>query len=217
MTEKFAVIIPDRGDREELTKFCFQQISRMTKKPDQVFHIDHKPISNDFDLVERVYSGICLAKDAGFDVVFIIENDDFFPDYYFNQFGDFNADIFGDDLTFYYNLKHRSFQSFYHQGRSSLFTTGFRISKMQGFQWTGNQFLDIRLWKWANEKGLSTRFVHTGAIGMKHGTGLCGGKGHKMQLKNTDTNMNWLRGRVDRDAYLFYTDMSRKLWEKELV
>lgn len=197
--------------------FCRAQLSRLTLRPSMLLHINWKPITDGFDLVERVHAGVGMAKDAGIDLCFIMENDDYYPANYFERFGDMKADFFGDDLTFYYNLKARSFNSFYHAGRSSLFTTGFRISAMEGFQWGGDQFLDLRLWKLAKEKGVRTRFVNTGAIGMKHGLGLCGGKGHKMKLKNCDPNMAWLKSRVDRDAYLFYSETSRRLWEKELA
>lgn len=215
--DSFAVIIPDRGDRPELTKHCFKQIERMTLKPDQVIHVDWKAISPDFDLVERVHYGVEAAKAFGIDLVFILENDDYYPADYFEKFGDMKSDFFGDDLTFYYNLRQRTFNSFYHKNRSSLFTTGFRISSLGNFQWAGDQFIDLRLWDWAKTKGLSTRFVNTGAIGMKHGVGLCGGKGHKMKLKNEDNKLTWLNKRVDPDSFEFYKTMSMELIKKEFA
>jgi hypothetical protein len=211
--KEFAVIIPDRGDRPELTAFCLQQIRRMTRQPDQIFHVNFPPIGKEMDLAERVYDGVKTAQAHGFDLVFIMENDDSYPANYFERFGDFDADFFGDDLTFYYNLRNRTFQSFPHSGRSSLFTTGFRISKLGNFQFSGNQFLDIRLWRYAQESWLRGRFVHSGAIGIKHGQGLCGGKGHKMKMKNYDPHMNWLRQRVDANSFQFYSDFSRKILE----
>lgn len=210
--EPFAVIIPDRGDRPELTANCFRQLNRMTLKPSEVFHINYTPITNDFDLVERVYDGVCQAKAKGFDLVFIVENDDSYPADYFERFGDMSADFFGDDLTFYYNLKNRTFKPFPHPGRSSLFTTGFRISKIQGFQFTGNNFLDVRLWRYAADRALKRSFVHSGCIGIKHGIGLLGGKGHTMNLPYQDPHMNWLRERVDNDSFQFYSELSKKLY-----
>jgi hypothetical protein len=210
--ERFAVIIPDRNDRPELTNYCLQQIARMTRKPDQIIHVKYNAIDDSMDLCERVHNGVMIAKEMNFDLVFIIENDDYYPADYFERFGDFNADFFGDDLTFYYNLRNRTFQSFPHQGRASLFTTGFRISALGSFQFKGDQFLDLKIWRHAIDSSKRLRFVHTGAIGMKHGMGLCGGKGHKMKLRNHDHNMAWLKGRVDSDSFLFYADLSRKLW-----
>jgi hypothetical protein len=213
----FAVIIPDRNDRPELTKHCFWQIQRMTRKPDEIIHVNYPPISQDMDLAERVHNGVMAAKSKGYELVFIMENDDFYPSDYFERFGDMKGDFFGDDLTFYYNLRNRTFQSFPHAGRSSFFTSGFRVSTIQKFQFTGNQFLDKRMWEYAADRCLKRTFVHTGAVGIKHGVGLCGGKGHKMNLRNIDQNMNWLRDRVDSESFSFYSELSRKLWEKQIV
>jgi hypothetical protein len=215
--EKFAVIIPDRGDRPAMIKHCFDQIARMTLKPDKVYHINFPPVDNRMDLVERVYDGVQMAKADGFDLVFILENDDYYPADYFERVDMSKAAFFGHEQTYYYNVKERTFNSFYHVLRSSLFTTGFRISCMDGFQWGGDQFLDIRIWDWARKKGFARQMTLSGAIGIKHGIGLCGGKGHKMKLKNCDPEMKWLRERVDRDSYLFYAQLSRELWQKELA
>jgi hypothetical protein len=215
--ERFAVIIPDRNDRPELIQHCLNQLSRMTIKPDKIFHVNWPPISAHIDLCERVYDAVMRAKEFGIDLVFIIENDDYYPANYFERFGDLNADFFGDDLTYYYHLKTRQYKSMYHPGRSSLFTTGFRISALGNFQWGGDVFLDMRLWEHAKKNKLKKMFVNTGAIGIKHGIGKCGGKGHRMKMQNCDTHMSWLKSRVDPESYLFYSEMSRKLWEKELA
>lgn len=215
--EKFAVIIPDRSDRPGLTLNCLDQLSRMTVRPDHIYHINWSPLDNRYDLVERIHNGVMRAVEDGVDLVFIIENDDAYPLDYFSRFGSMQADFFGDETTYYYNLKNRTFNSFSHPGRSSLFTTGFRISKIQGFQWSGDQFLDLRLWKWAGEKNLNRLFITSGAIGIKHGIGLCGGKGHRMILKNCDPELRWLKGRVDKESFLFYAELSRELWLKESI
>jgi len=215
--EKFAVIIPCRGDRPDFIAHCMNQLARMTRKPDCIFHINWKPIGRGFDLVERVHDGVCKAKAAGYDVVFIVENDDFYEADYFEKFGDFNADFFGSEKTTYYHLKNREHQTIQHPFRASLFTTGFRISTLDKFKWGGDQFLDLKLWEYAKKQGLRKLFVNVDAIGIKHGLGKCGGKGHKMKMKYSDHEMQWLKSKVDPYSYLFYTAMSRKLWEKELA
>ena len=48
----------------------------MTLKPDLILCVDWKPVSDNFDLVERVYDGVQKMKAAGFDLVFIVEDDD---------------------------------------------------------------------------------------------------------------------------------------------
>jgi hypothetical protein len=184
----------------------------MTLKPDHSLFVDFPPISGGIDLVERVFAGVCQAKEMGFDLVFILEDDDAYGADYFERFGDtLGVDFFGDDLTYYYHLKQRAFSSFHHPKRSSLFTTGFRISKIEGFQWGGDQFLDIRLWKWANEKKLHTKFVNTGAIGIKHNQGRVAGKGHIQIMRHMDHKMEWLKSRVDEKSFEFYQSLSQKL------
>lgn len=212
--ETFAVIIPDRGDRPQFTEHCFNMLGRMDVSPGKIYHINWTPLDDKIDLVERVYAGVKMAEADGFDVVFVVENDDFYPADYFERFDTLDSDFFGDDMTYYYHLKSRTFKSIIHPNRSSLFTTGFRISTLEGFQWSGDQFLDLRLWAWANKNKLRTKFVRTGAIGIKHGIGLCGGKGHAQTFQNKDPYMAWLRRRVDSVAYDFYQDLSLDLCKK---
>ena len=77
-----AIIIPDRGDRQELTEHCFYQIKRQTIKPEKIYHINYPPIDDSVDLVSRIQKGIQLAKNDGINKVAIIENDDYYPDNY---------------------------------------------------------------------------------------------------------------------------------------
>jgi hypothetical protein len=211
--QPFAVIIPDRNDRPEFTSHCFAQLSCMTLKPNEVFHINYAPISKGFDLAERVYRGVLQAKAAGIDLVFIIENDDYYPADYFERMLSKEADFYGSDFSVYYHLKNRTFKLIDHPFRSSLFHTGFKISTLGKFQWHGDQFVDVRLWKHAYNKKLKRAFIPTGAIGMKHGQGLCGGKGHRMEFPHCDYDMNWLKDNVDKESFFFYWKMSLNLWK----
>lgn len=196
----------DRGDRPELLEFCKYQLSRFETKPEKSYFIDYAPRSGAIDIVERVFCGIEMAKEDGFDFVFIIESDDFYDSTYFNHIPD--ADFIGESNTIYYNLRNKTYQNFSHPGRSSLFTTGFKISALKGFRPNHNErFLDISLWKHANMTGKKMVFRETGAIGIKHGIGLCGGKGHEMRMKHSDQELEWLKEHVDSDAYEFYKNV----------
>lgn len=200
---KFATITPTRGDRPELLEFCKFQLSRMEIKPDHSFFIDFPPKDDKIDLVWRVFEGIQKAAEMGFEQVFIVEDDDFYLADYFNNIPD--ADFIGEINTIYYNLKNRTYQNFNHPGRSSLFTTGFKISALKGFRPNYNErFLDISIWKHAFNNKLTTKFRETGAIGIKHNIGLCGGKGHVMRMKHTDESLEWLKSKVDSTSYEFY-------------
>lgn len=213
---KFCAIIPDRGDRPELTEHCLKQLDRMTVKPDELFHIRHKPYTSGYDLVHRIKVGVNLAKDEGFDWCFIIENDDYYPPDYFLRFQVFmdKYDFIGDDKSTYYNLRNLTHKTFAHQFRSSLFTTAFKLSALNNFEWPAPHtvFVDIDLWKYARFK--KRMFINTGAVGIKHNMGLCGGKGHKMNMDNSDTELKWLKGKVDKDSFEFYTRLVERLKEK---
>lgn len=210
---RFCAIIPDRNDRQELTANCFRQLERMTLQPDEIFHINYAPKIQGYDLVERVNVGVNMAAAEGFDLCFIVENDDALPFNYFERFAPFmtDYDFFGDEQTYYYNIKTLRWSLFTHKHRSSLFTTGFKISALNNFEWPDNSkpFLDIDLWKYARHK--KRIFIDSGAIGIKHNLGLCGGKGHIMKLKNHDPEMKWLKERVDKESFEFYKSMSEKL------
>jgi hypothetical protein len=211
---KFAVIIPDRNDRPEFTANCFRQLERMTLKPDKIYHMDMPPLGPGYDLVDRINQGASLAGQAGFDLCFIIENDDYYPADYFEQYAPYFNDyhFFGQEYSDYYNLKNQTHNRFIHPHRASLFTTGFKISALNNFDWPDNSkpFLDIPLWHYARHK--KRKFVDTGAIGLKHGLGLCGGKGHRMNWpKNYDLDMNWLKKSVDKESFEFYKSLSNKL------
>ena len=211
--EKFCAIIPDRGDRSELTAHCFAQLRRMTTYPDYIFHVNHKPLFDGFDLISRIAIGIDMAKKENVDWCFIIENDDFYPVKYFDRFAPYmdRHDFIGDQLTTYYNLKNLTHKTFNHPHRSSLFTTAFRISALNNFEWPSdeNPFLDIELWKYARFKRRA--FINTGAVGIKHGLGLCGGKGYIMNMQNHDHDLNWLSLHVDEMSFQFYKGMIDKL------
>lgn len=176
----------------------------MTVKPDKSYFIDWKPQGEDVDLVTRIKDGVHQALRDGFNEVYILEDDDFYEPDHFEKMKLGNADFIGEEKTTYYNLRNRTWQTMAHSGRSSLFITGFKLSALKNFEWPHRteRFLDISLWRYA--KGLKRKFVETGAIGIKHNIGLCGGKGHVLRMKNEDLEMEWLKENTTQDAYIFY-------------
>lgn len=209
---EFATITPSRGDRPELLDLCKHQLSRMTVKPSKSYFISYKPTRFP-DLVDRVKEGIHRARVDGFSFVFIVEDDDFYCNDYFEKIAPTENDCFiGSEQTTYYNLRNKTYDSFIHPKRSSLFTTGFNLDCIKFFDFPNPDtiFLDVEMWKFAGQKQLKRRFVETGAIGMKHGIGKVGGKGHKMEMKNRDEEMAWLKSKVDNEAYAFYKQLKLK-------
>lgn len=211
---KFATITPDRGDRPELLEFCRHQIHRFTTQPARSYFISTDPApGGKVDIIPRVKEGIRRAANDGFDLVFIIENDDFYPRNYFDFIPD--ADFYGCRKTTYYNLLNRTWQTWSHPGRSSLFTTGFKISALEksGFRWPADDVagLDIRLWAHINKGGSKVNGFMAGAIGIKHGIGKTGGRGHTMKMDNHDPDLSWLKAHVDQEAYVFYKTLKLPL------
>lgn len=185
----------------------------MTVKPGKSYFIDHAPKSPDKDLCERIYNGIVLAREDGFDKVYIIEDDDAYTADYFERMSFLDADFVGDNRTFYYHLKNNGIDETIHKGRSSLFTTGFRISKLINFRWPppDNIFIDIKLWDYARVRRLRTRFVDSGAVGIKHDFGITGGIGHRERIyKRFDKNWEWLRSKVDAESLEFYMNVNKQ-------
>ena len=203
-----SLITPTRGDRPKFLDKCVQD----HKNNNLAEHllINYPPLSSAFDLTQRVRKGINLSAH---DNVSIIEDDDYYP-FEYTYFIDCkldNYDVVGYPYTWYYNIVTRRYEMFRHPGRSSLFCTSFRKSVLKGFVWPKDDepFLDIYLWRylirekkvyWATEKNPMP-------IGIKHGIGKCGGRGHVMNLKHSDPNMEWLRDHVGKDSFDFYQSL----------
>lgn len=208
----FCTITPSRGgERKEFFEFCVKQLVRLTGGKNNYLMNDH-PINNEVDLVPRIRQGIASAKEDGFTHVFIVEDDDSYKVEYFQN--DLNFDFFGYSDSTYYHLKNKSYQKFSHPKRSSLFTTAFKISALDKFKWPANNhvFLDISLWEFATKNRFKVRLLKENpCLGIKHGIGLTGGKGHRMNFRNKDNDLKFLRSRTDEESFEFYTDLMRTL------
>lgn len=208
-------ITPDRGDRGELFKFCIKQLSKLNGglPPMNAYLMNDKPISEQVDLVPRIRKGVDLAKRDGFEWIFIIESDDYYPADYFSQFGDLSGyDFVGFSDTTYYNLRNQTYETMQHPGRSSLFCTGFRIAALEMFNWPKDHtaFLDTRLWEYAQRHRVKL-ISGNKCVGIKHGIGKCGGKAHRNVLKMKDPDLQFLKENVDNEAFVFYADLMKRL------
>jgi hypothetical protein len=202
-----ALLTPTRGDRKTMLTHCLKQVSRFTASVDAHLIIDFKPENQKKDLKHRVKAGYEEALKLGVDWIVIIEDDDHYDKEYLHKvlmLAD-KSDFIGCEYSFYYNLKNRTWEKILHAGRSSLYTTAFRVSAMKNFAWhrADDVFLDLNIWQYA--KRFRRSFVDAGAIGIKgHGFGLSGGKGHQLVMKNKDPELTWLESKVDSDSFEFY-------------
>lgn len=233
MNNTFATITPTRGDRPELLERCKAQLQRQTLQPTKSYFIDYAPLGGAVDLVPRIISGIDQAKRDGIDRVFIWEDDDYYAPCYLDtmmaQAAPNMRNFIGHESTVYYNLRTQTFEELPHRGRASLFTTSFCISQLDKFVWPDDDypFLDLKIWAYARRRRLPrvlmppTGFYRTGlegylAVGMKHGTGLCGGAGHTMQLAEKDPELYALwRYIYEEEDFIYYRDlMNKNGWRK---
>lgn len=209
----YATITPDRGDRAPFMKHCVKQISRL--EPAYIITVLYPPVNDHVDLVPRIRHGIEIAKRNGYDIVYIIESDDYYPANYFELMPIGDHDIIGYQNTFYYNLKNLSYSHLSHESHSSLFCTAFRISAFEKFPWPHDEFLwlDIAMWKYAIKTGLNYKLLRDDnpCLGIKHGMGKTGGKAHKTRLAHPDDEMKWLKSKVDNESFEFYSELRNNL------
>lgn len=208
---KVAVVIPDRGDRPKFLRQCKKMLKRQTRKPDAVYLMNFGPTSSAFDLTKRVRLGFEKAKRNGFDCVLIIENDDYYSEDYietmvskWQELG--RPNLLGIDSTTYYHLKKRAWRTMDHKNRSSLFTTLISCKAEFDFPSDNEVFLDLYLWGVLKGKTFSTDKKL--AIGIKHGVGKCGGKGHSTFIyTENDPYMSQLEKWTDENSFIFYINL----------
>lgn len=207
-------ITPTRGDRPQLLDFCMKRLIQMNVPH---FIIADRPEGTGVDLVGRIQKGIEIAKHHGFDWVFVVEDDDWYPVDYFQKIGELsNLDVVGFSSSLYYNLRNRTYEILKHAGRSSLYCTGFRVSALDNFAWKllppSTKFLDIELWNYARDTRKRVKLIEDPVcVGIKgHGIGKAAGKGHLGVYRNQDDNLHFLKTMVDGESFIFYTDLMEK-------
>lgn len=211
---KVATLTCTRGtERKRLLEFCNQQIDWQTRQPDERIIIDYQGRA-DKDLTERFRLGVETAKAMGMDWICVFEDDDSLLPTHIENYSQYfdNYDFIGDPWTTYYRLDTRRWETEHHHGRASLFTTAFRVSALDNFEWPADDyvFLDIPLWRYARK--FRCKFVKSGAVGIKgHGQGIVGGKGHRQKLKNEDVLLTKFRQMVSPKHFEFYSQLMKSL------
>lgn len=206
-----AALTVTRGDRPQFLDHCKSQVSKM-KGIDEHIIINRAPVNSQPDLTQRVKEGVEEAKKRSHEWIVIVEDDDFYHiDHVLRMWAHFDtADFIGCEFTHYYNLRNRTWERTSHPNHSSLFCTAFRVSVMDNFKWhlAHKVFLDRDLWFYA--KKFKRSFIEMTAIGIKHGQGLTGGKGHVQTFPNKDPNLAWLKSKVSPQSFEFYSKLELK-------
>lgn len=209
------VLIPDRNDRPEFLKQCFKMLANQTLHPNIIEVVNFKPISNDVDITMRYRVGFEMLKDK-VDVIIFVENDDYYSPKYIETMvtawvENGKPELFGIAETIYYHLQLKAFSIIKHDERASAMSTMVSTKLDIDFPKDNETFFDIHLWK--NYKGVTFIPKEVINIGIKHGIGKCGGKGHLCNFKynNDDDNMLFLKNHVTEESFKFYNEVSSSI------
>jgi hypothetical protein len=193
-------------------------LGNQTMKPHKILVYDEKPLNKSVvDITYRYRKGYEKLSSEGYDVILFMENDDWYAETYIETMvskwlKNGKPDIFGTDYTIYYNLHLNAWFTMHHKRRSSAMST--LIKPNLSIEWCRDDypFTDLHLW---TKCGLSAVTFHPEkhiCLGIKHGTGLCGGRHHTTRLHHyTNTNaINFLKQTLDQESFNFYTNYATK-------
>jgi hypothetical protein len=212
---KIAIITPTRGDREEFLTQREYLMSRQTVTPNASYIVDYKPHNNNKDLTQRYKKGILEAIEDNNDVIFLIEDDDWYREDYIEKTlklwqHNGSPDVFGYSETWYYDIRNSRAHHMNHPNRASAFMTLVTPKAFDNFRWPPDDviFLDLEIWKQC--KGKSVPLKDILAIGIKHGIGVTGGKGHSLQMRyNMNGANDWFKEKIDEKSYEFYSNQGK--------
>lgn len=216
---KTAILIPDRGDRPQFLQNCLRMMKNQTVIPDHIEIVNDAPVTDEKDITWRYKTGYDRLRNKGFDVVALIENDDWYAPYYLEymlkKWEMYNKpDLLGTDYTVYYHLKQKAWFTMNHPERASAMNT--IIKPDLNFIWCqdNDPYTDLHLWLHA---GLNGKIIHSKnyiSLGMKHGEGLCGGVNHVDRMErftNKDLELELLhkvmiKENDDFESFNFYSN-----------
>lgn len=208
---KIACLIPTRNDREEFLNNCLTLIDNQSVKVD-VHVMDFEPTDDKKDISKRYRLGYEQLKNK-YDLIFLIEDDDYYCPTYIEQMLSYwiesdKPDLLGLNHTTYYHLALKKWFIMDHNIRSSAMNTMLRGGLTIDYPKDEDPYFDLHLW--LKNTHLSKTIIHTKddiCIGIKHGIGLCGGNNHTNQLDrfiNDDSSLEWLKLHTDTKAFEFY-------------
>ncbi len=212
---KIGVVIPTRGDRPKFLSQAKKLLHSQTKKPDEIYIVDFPPNEGVIDITKRYYIGIThLFQKLKCDLVIFWEDDDWYSnDYietiYSNWIKHNKPDMIGFGKTIYYHLFTKKYLIIDHPTKASACCTA--VSKnILNYKFPDDSYpyLDSFLWKQSlNKIVLSVeKFRH---IGFKHGIGMTGGGGHKInweKYNNDDIDLKLLKNVLDSESFKFYIE-----------
>lgn len=216
---RIGILVPDRGDRPDFMKKCWEMIERQTVYGELAIRVhiaDYAPESSDIDITQRYKRGCnVLFKEDNCNVVIFMENDDWYaPNYIETILKEWakagRTEIFGIGQTVYYHIFTNQWVLLRHRRRASMMSS-MVTSKILNIRWPrdNNPYLDVELWDQLRGKTfIPPKHI---CIGIKHGIGIVGGGAHNgdnQHYKNVDADGAWLRGIIGED-YKFYEQLKK--------
>lgn len=211
---KIAVVIPTRGDRPMFVDHALRLVTQQTRPADFIVLVNDPPETGEKDITLRYRIGLERAWEAGADVAFLMEDDDWYSPFYIGAMileweKRHRPPLFGIGYSIYYHIIREKIMRLEHIGRASAYNTMVTRGLDINFPADSDPFFDLHLWKyhrggqtWSPERPLS--------LGIKHGIGLCGGKGHQMMSRYVDPEYGFLQSTVDETSYFFYAEIRAK-------
>lgn len=216
---RIAAVIPTRNNRPDFLAQCLRYLEKQTLPADKIYIVDYQQTVFPTDLKFRYRDGFEAVRES-VDLIFLIEDDDFYPANYFEKSVKMweslgRPDLFGCETTIYYHLFTRAYWKDRHAGRASAFATAISSRAAENVIWESIDplWVDIGLWRQVPNRATYSEPL---AIGIKHGIGKCGGVGHNRQFYRrrpnvfTDPQYAWLRENTDRETFEFFMQQVRK-------
>jgi hypothetical protein len=210
------VITPTRGDRPEFIAQCRKYVANQTIKPDYHFVIDYPPINKENDIADRIKLGLIKAKSVKSDFILIFEDDDFYSPEYIETILELwkthlTPDLIGICTSLYYHIGINKYKELIHKNRASLYQTCFSGKFILPLSLESNYF-DVLLWRDYKGTKKTIQLNKNIAIGIKHGTGICGGSGHKEEFFTNgidDVDKSILKNLTNGENFYLHTIPSK--------
>lgn len=206
---KIGLIIPHKNDRPAFLRNCFRMIDAQTIQPEIVELVNDESPYNGCDITWRYRIGYERLRNKGLDVIFLIEDDDWYsPDYLEHLIGAWrqngNPDIFGTRYTIYYHILYKCHFTMHHADRASAMNT--LIKPDLHFNWCNDtdRYTDMHLW--STLKGITFNPERIISVGIKHGVGLTGGDTHTNKLHRYKEKTLNLSEVMDKESFEFYSN-----------
>src|SRR5258706_947064 len=219
---KLAIIMPDRNDRPLFLENCLRMIKAQTFQPDIIELVNDKPLTNECDITWRYRTGYDRLRNKGIDVIALMENDDWYaPNYLQKMVTEWikkgKPDLLGTNYTIYYHIKLFEHLTMWHDTRSSAMST--LIKPDLNFEWCADNEPYTDSYLWNTLKGITFNPGKNICLGIKHGTGMCGGLMHTERLDRyqrrgqSDHSKEFLKQNMDAESFEFYANYIKKTGE----